>query len=124
MKIIITEKQLSEIEKVFGRDWLDSKYADEYPKYKDVFFKLIKMDIAASGETENSIMLGDSDGKVLIRYRKPSRTIYYDYNWAEDVEKLIPWHIYSRHFRYALAEYFNNIFPNITIKDVSGAHVS
>jgi len=36
----------------------------------------------------------------------------------------VPWHIYSRHFRYALAEYFNNVFPNVTIKDVSGAHVS
>jgi hypothetical protein len=124
MKIIITEEQLSEIEKIFGRDWMDAKYSDEYPKYKGAFFKAIQMDITASGETETSIMLGDSDGKVLIRYQKPSRTIYYDYNWSDDVEKLVPWHIYSRHFRYALAEYFNNIFPNVTIKDVSGAHVS
>lgn len=123
MKIIITEEQLFEIEKIFGRDWMDSKYADEYPKYKDMFFKAIQMEITSSGETETSIMLGDSNGKILIRYKKGSRSLYYDYNWGEDIEKLIPWHIYSRHFNYALAEYFNRHFPKVTIKDVSGAHI-
>lgn len=124
MKIIITESQLLEIERTLSRDRFDAEYEDEYPKYKDIFFNAIKMDITSSGETEERIMLGDSNGTVFLNYRKGSRTLYYDYGWAEDIEKLIPWHIYARHFKYALAEFFNKIFPNVSIKDVTGAHVS
>jgi len=123
MKIIITESQLLEIERTFGRDRFDAPYAEEYPKYKDVFFTAIKMEITASGETEDRIMLGDSDGNILVNYRKGSRTLYYDYNWVDGIEKLIPWHLYTRHFKYAIAEYFNNLFPNVLIKDVTGAHI-
>ena len=123
MKIIITESQLLEIERTFGRDMFDAPYAEEYPKYKDMFFTAIKMEITASGETEDRIMLGDSDGNILVNYRKGGRTLYYDYNWVEGIEKLIPWHLHTRHFKYALAEYFNSLFPNVSIKDVTGAHI-
>jgi hypothetical protein len=88
-----------------------------------MFFTAIRMEITSSGETEERILLGDSDGKILVNYRKGSRSIYYDYNWAEGIEKLVPWHIYTRHFKYALAEYFNSLFPNVSIKDVTGAHI-
>ena len=123
MKIIITESQLLEIERTFGRDSFDAPYAEEYPKYKEMFFTAIKMEITASGETEDRIMLGDSDGNILVNYRKGGRTLYYDYNWVEGIEKLIPWHLHTRHFKYALAEYFNSLFPNVSIKDVTGAHI-
>jgi hypothetical protein len=123
MKIIITESQLLEIERTFSRDRFDAPYAKEYPKYKDMFFTAIKMEITASGETEDRIMLGDSDGNILVNYRKGSRTLYYDYKWVDGIEKLIPWHLYARHFKYALAEYFNSLFPNVSIKDVTGAHI-
>ena len=123
MKIIITESQLLEIERTFGRDMFDAEYAEEYPKYKDMFITAIKMEISASGETEERILLGDSDGNILVNYRKCSRSLYYDYDWAEGIEKLVPWHIYIRHFKYALAEYFNELFPNVSIKDVNGAHI-
>ena len=123
MKIIITESQLLEIERTFGRDMFDAPYAEEYPKYKDMFFTAIKMEITASGETEDRIMLGDSDGNILVNYRKGSRTLYYDYNWVDGIEKLIPWHLYARHFKYALAEYFKSLFPNVSIKEVTGAHI-
>ena len=123
MKIIITESQLLEIERTFGRDRFDAPYAEEYPKYKEMFFTAIRMEITASGETEDRIMLGDSDGNILVNYRKGGRTLYYDYNWVEGIEKLIPWHLHTRHFKYALAEYFNSLFPNVSIKEVTGAHI-
>lgn len=82
------------------------------------------MEISAYGQNEDSILLGDSDGKILVNYRKKSHSLYYDYNWAEDIEKLIPWHIYNRHFKYALADYFNSLFPEVTIKEVRGAHIA
>lgn len=123
MKIIITESQLSEIERTFGRDMFDAPYTEEYPKYKDMFITAIKMEITASGETEERILLGDSDGKVLIDYRKGSRSLYYDYNWSEDIEKLVPYHIYSRHFKYSLYDFFKSLFPEVKISDVKGAHI-
>ena len=89
----------------------------------NMFITAIKMEISASGETEERILLGDSDGNILVNYRKGSRSLYYDYDWAEGIEKLVPWHIYIRHFKYALAEYFNELFPNVSIKDVNGAHI-
>lgn len=123
MKILITEEQLSYIKETLRRDRFDADYEDEYPKYKNMFTTAIKMEITASGETEDRILLGDSDGNILVNYRKGSRSLYYDYNWAEGIEKLVPWHIYTRHFIYALADYFNKLFPDVTIKEVKGAHI-
>ena len=123
MKIIITEEHLSYIKETLRRDRFDADYEDEYPKYKNMFTTAIKMEITASGETEDRILLGDSDGNILVNYRKGSRSLYYDYNWAEGIEKLVPWHIYTRHFKYALADYFNTLFPDVIIKDVIGAHI-
>lgn len=123
MKILITEEQLSYIEETLRRDRFDAPYADEYPKYKNMFITAIKMEITTSGETEDRILLGDSDGNILVNYRKNSRSLYYDYNWSEGIEKLVPWHIYTRHFKYALADYFNTLFPDVIIKDVIGAHI-
>ena len=123
MKIIITESQLLEIERTFGRDMFDAEYAEEYPKYMDMFITAIKMEISASGETEERILLGDSDGNILVNFRKGSRSLYYDYDWSEGIEKLVPYHIYSRHFKYALSDYFKSLFPEVVIKDVKGAHI-
>jgi hypothetical protein len=112
------------LKETFGRDRWDAEYSDEYPKYKNMITTAIKMEITASGKSETSIMLGNSKGDILIDYRITSKTIYYDYNWSEDIEKLIPWHIYARHFKYALSDYFLNIFPDVTIKTVTGAHIA
>ena len=124
MKIIITESQYNLLQETFGRDRYDSEYSDEYPKYKGMLINLIKMEISASGVTEDRIVLGDSEGNILIDYRKGSRSLYYDYNWAEDIEKFIPWHIYIRHFKYALFDFFKSIFPDVEIKEVRGAHIA
>ena len=107
----------------FGRDWIDSEYADEYPKYKGMIINAIKMDLIASCQSENKIMLFDSDKKVVIDYYKKSKTLYFDYGWSEGIENLIPWNIFTRHFRYALFDYFKSIFPDVNIKDVRGAHI-
>jgi len=108
----------------FGRDWIDAEYADEYPKYKDILIKAIKMDIKAWGEDDTSILMAEDGNKVIIDYRKKSKTLYYDYDFADGVERLIPWYIYVRHFKYALYDFFKGIFPNIEIKDVTGAHIT
>lgn len=121
MKILITETQLSYIKETLHRDRFDAPYADEYPKYKNMFITGIKMDISSSGETEDKILLGDIDGRVVVNYRKNNGNLYYDYDWAEGIEKLVPWHIYQRHFKYAFADFFKSLFPDVVIKDVKGA---
>jgi hypothetical protein len=68
MKIIITESQYNLLQETFGRDRYDSEYSDEYPKYKDMLINLIKTEISASGVTEDRIVLGDSEGNILIDY--------------------------------------------------------
>jgi hypothetical protein len=68
-------------------------------------------------------MLLDSDKKVVIDYYKKSKTLYFDYGWSEGIENLIPWNMFTRHFRYALFDYFKSIFPDVNIKDVRGAHI-
>ena len=98
-------------------------YTMDIDQNKDMLITAIKMEITASGQTEESISLGNSYGEVFVSYRKPSRTLYYDYNWGEDIEKLMPWHIYTRHFKYALDEYFKSLFPDVVIKNVTGAHI-
>ena len=40
MKILITEEQLSYIEETLRRDRFDAPYADEYPKYKNMFINI------------------------------------------------------------------------------------
>ena len=108
----------------FGRDWIDAEYADEYPKYKDMLIKAIKMDIKAWGETDKAILMADLENKIILDYQKNSRTLYYDYVFGEGIEMLIPWHIYNRHFPYALYDFFKGLFPNVTIKKVTGAHIT
>jgi hypothetical protein len=120
----LTEEQPSYIQETFRRDRFDSEYADEYPKYKDMLITAIKMEITASGKSETSIMLGNSNGDVSIYFKIGGKTLYYDYNWADDIEKLIPWHIYTRHFKYALADYFSGIFPDVIIKNVTGSNIA
>ena len=108
----------------FGRDWIDAEYADEYPKYKDILIKAIKMDVKAWGEDDTSILMAEDGNKVIIDYRKKSKTLYYDYDFADGVERLLPWPIYVRHFKYALYDFFKGVFPDIEIKNVTVAHIT
>ena len=62
------------IREEFGRDWIDAEYADEYPKYKDILIKAIKMDVKAWGEDDTSILMAEDGNKVIIDYRKKSKT--------------------------------------------------
>ena len=124
MKILITEEQYKLIKEEFGRDWIDDEYADEYPKYKDMLINAIKMDIKAWGENDTSILMAEDGNKVIIDYRKKSKTLYYDYDFADGIERLLPWHIYVRHFKYALYDFFKGIFPTIEIKNVTGANIT
>ena len=124
MKIIITQHQLDLINETYRRDRFDAKYKDEYPQYKKLFLKTISNDIKSWGEAHNSIYLMNENGEPLFVYRKESKSLYYDYSIDKDMEEcFIPSHIISRHLKNAVYDYFKELFPDIEIKEVNGAHI-
>ena len=123
MKIIITKDQFNLINENYRRDRWDAEYGDEYPKYKKLFIKMLKQDIASWGEVHNSIYLMDKEGNGLFVYRRPSKTLYYDYSVDREMEDMIPYHIVSRHIKNAVYDYFKGLFPDVEIKEVSGANI-
>ncbi len=123
MKIIITEEQLSLIQEEYRRDRFDAEYADEYPKYKKLFLKTISKDVKSWGEYSLSIYLMNENGNPLFVYRRPSKSLYYDYSIDREMEDYIPSHIVSRHLKNAVYDYFKGLFPDVEIKEVSGANI-
>ena len=123
MKIIITEDQLNLINETYKRDRWDSEYSDEYPKYKNLFIKMLKQDVTSWGEAHGSIYLMNDKKEPLFVYRKGSRTLYYDYSVDREMEDTIPSHIVSRHLKNAAYDYFKGLFPDEEIKEVSGANI-
>jgi hypothetical protein len=39
------------------------------------------------------------------------------------MEEVIPYHIVSRHIKHAVYDYFKGLFPDVEIKEVSGANI-
>ena len=123
MKIIITEEQLNLINEEYRRDRFDAEYADEYPKFKKMFLKTISKDVKSWGDYSLSIYLMNESGNPLFVYRRPSRTLYYDYSIDREMEEVIPSHIVSRHLKNAVYDYFKGLFPDFEIKEVNGANI-
>ena len=123
MKIIITKNQLHLINEDYNRDRFDAEYIDEYPKYKKLFINMLKQDVASWGELPGSIYLMNKEGNGLFVYRRPSKTLYYDYSVDREMEDMIPYHIVSRHIKNAVYDYFKGLFPDVEIKEVAGANI-
>ena len=123
MKIIITEDQLHLINENYVRDRFDAEYRDEYPKYKKLFIKMLKQDVVYQEESRGKIYLMDENKYPLFVYRRPSKTLYYDYSVDGQMEEVIPYHIISRHIKHAVYDYFKGLFPDVEIKEVSGANI-
>lgn len=123
MKIIITEDQLHLINEEYNRDRWDAEYRDEYPKYKKLFIKMVKQNVKSYGDSHGSIYLMGENGNLLFVYRKESKTLYYDYSVDREMEDMIPSHIISRHIKHSVYDYFKGLFPDVEIKEVSGANI-
>ena len=121
MKIIVTEKQLGEIRR-FSQ--YDNEEAEEiFETYKDVVNKFIDRKLKAYGENDDKVELYDKDKNVMIRYRKVSRSLFYDWGLIEDGEKLMPNLMWSVNNKYFVEYSFNKLFPDYYVKSVSGAHI-
>ena len=123
MKIIISQGQLDLLNESYRRDRWDAEYSEEYPDYKSLFISMLKQDVASWGKAHNSIYLMSEDKEPLFVYRRPSKTLYYDYSVDGQMEEVIPYHIISRHMKNAVYDYFKELFPDLEIKEVSGANI-
>lgn len=123
MKIIITKDQLHLINENYNRDRFDAEYIDEYPKYKKLFIKILKQDVDSSYQGHGSIQLKNENGESLFVYMMFSKTLYYNYSLEDEMEDIIPSHIVSRHIKHAAYDYFKELFPDVEIKEVSGANI-
>ena len=123
MKFLITQEQFVLLNEVYRRDRFDAEYSDEYPKYKSMFIKTLKKDVTSWGEYSLSIYLMNKSGGPLFVYRRPSKTLYYDYSIDREMEEVIPSHIVSRHLKNAVYDYFKGLFPDVEIKEVNGANI-
>ena len=123
MKIIITKDQLKLINENYRRDRFDAEYSDEYPKYKKLFIKMLKSDVDSSHQGHRAIRLKNENGETLFFYMMGSKTLYYNYSLEDEIEDIIPSHIVSRHIKHAIYDYFKGLFPDVEIKEVSGANI-
>jgi hypothetical protein len=123
MKIIISQDQLDLLNETYKRDRFDAEYSDEYPEYKTLFISMLKQDVASWGKAHGSIYLMNENKDPLFVYREGSKTLYYDYSVDREMEDVIPYHIISRHMKNAVYDYFTGLFPDLEIKEVSGANI-
>ena len=123
MKIIITEHQLTLINEDYKRDRFDAEYGDEYPKYKKLLITMLKQDVTSWGKAHGSTYLMNDKKEPLFAHRSGSKTLYYDYSLDREMEDMIPSHIVSRHIKNAAYDYFKGLFPDLEIKEVSGANI-
>ena len=123
MKFLITQEQFDLLNEVYRRDRFDAEYSDEYPKYKSMFIKTLKKDVTSWGEYSLSIYLMNKSGGPLFVYRRPSKTLYYDYSIDREMEEVIPSHVVSRHLKNAVYDYFKGLLPDVEIKEVNGANI-
>jgi hypothetical protein len=123
MKIIINEHQLTLLSETYKRDRWDAEYADEYPKYRKLLISMLKQDVKSWGKAHGSTYLMNDKKEPLFAHRSGSKTLYYDYSLDKEIENSIPYHILSRHLKNAVYDYFNGLFPDLEIKEVSGANI-
>jgi hypothetical protein len=123
MKIIINEHQLILLSETYKRDRWDAEYADEYPKYRKLLISMLKQDVKSWGKAHGSTYLMNDKKEPLFAHRSGSKTLYYDYSLDKEIENSIPYHILSRHLKNAVYDYFNGLFPDLEIKEVSGANI-
>jgi len=103
----------------------DQEYEEEYPKWGKIIIKFLEMEINSYYRNENTItLLNDKNlDQILMRYHIKNESLWWDYSLKEMLEKFIPYGYISRHFKYAVQDYFKNNFPEYGIREIQGANI-
>lgn len=103
----------------------DQEYEEEYPKWKKILINFLETKIDSYSENDNVIVLfnnGDKS-KYLIRYNKDNEQIWYDYSLKDNLEGYIPYGYLSRHFKYAVQDFFKKHFPEYGVREINAASI-
>ena len=103
----------------------DQEYEEEYSKWGEIMVKFLNMEINSYGENDDTIVLfnNKNDDKTLMRYDKKNEQIWWDYSLQENMSKIIPYGYISRHFKYAIQDYFKKHFPDYGVRQITGANI-
>ena len=108
-----------------SRERYDQEYEEEYPKWGKIMIKFLSMEISSYSENDNTIVLfNDKDeSKYLMRYNKDNEELYWDYSLENMLIKFVPYGYVSRHFKYAIQDYFKKHFPQYGIRRITAANI-
>lgn len=103
----------------------DREYEEEYPKWGKIIIKFLEMEINSYYRNETTItLLNDKNlDQILMRYHIKNESLWWDYSLKEMLEKFIPYGYISRHFKYAVQDYFKNNFPEYGVREIQGANI-
>lgn len=123
IKQIMTEDKVSYV----SRDYLDQKYEDEYPKWQKSIIKILESEIDSYTEINdgNIIVLFNNKNnfEVLMKYNKLNERLVYDFSIKEALEDYIPYGYISRHFKYAVQDFFKKHFPQYGVREIMVASI-
>ena len=103
----------------------DQEYAEEYPKWKKTIIKILESEIDSKAEINGGkiivLLNGKNLDKNLIKYDKINERLWYDYSLQENLSGYIPYGYLSRHFKYALQDFFKKHFPDYGVRELTAA---
>jgi acyl carrier protein phosphodiesterase len=110
-----------------SRERYDQEYEEEYPKWKKIIFKLLEKDINSYTKINDGniiVLFNNKDlTKNLIKYDKINERLWYDYSLQENWSDYIPDNYLSRHFKYAIQDYFKKHFPQYGVREITAANI-
>ena len=108
-----------------SRDSYDQEYEEEYPRWQKIMIKFLSMEINAYNENDDVIILFNTkkNHEILMRYNKKNEQIWFDYSLKDMLEKFIPYGYISRHFKYAIQDFFKKHFPQYGVREINAASI-
>jgi len=106
----------------------DQEYEEEYPKWKKSIIKILDSEIDSKAEINGGkiivLLNGKNLDKNLIKYDKINERLWYDYSLQENLQDYIPYGYLSRHFKYALQDFFKKHFPEYGVREITAASLT
>jgi hypothetical protein len=108
-----------------SRAVFDQEYEEEYPKWGKIMVKFLSMEISSYSENDDTIVLFNDKNKDknLMRYDKKNEQIWWDYSLEDMLVKFVPYGYVSRHFKYAIQDFFKKHFPQYGVRNITAANI-
>lgn len=110
-----------------SRERYDQEYEEEYPKWGKIMVRFLEMEINSYTEINDNkiiVLFNKKDlSKNLMKYDKINEQIWWDYSLQDMLMKLVPYGYVSRHFKYAIQDFFKKHFSDYGVKGITAANI-